>query len=366
MHPCRHNFQPPQHTANTYICAPPGVPGPPGPPGPPGIGYEGKQGIPGVKGEPGEPGAPGMGTLPNYVSLISSDTQTNFLATNLVYYDATIVGNNFSVVSNGLTPPSLAPARWPYTRIQAAVAGVYNLQFSLQVEAKTSSTHVFLIWLRKQSVDVPDSNTEVDVANQLRTVAAWNFVISLAAGEYLELAWSCDKSGGNILAQTSHSPYVPSAIVTVTPVANLGTGPQLYYVSSAPSLPLSIGVGATVFLPSNVISYPTLLSIIQSTTATYTVALTISLEMSRTGGTDSPPDMYLAGYNGSTLTYSLATTPSRHAGTGIAFSTTLMAVASTIGNATNNRLAIVFRNTSASTSYTLIGCTVQYWQIVVQ
>jgi hypothetical protein len=47
-------------------------------------------------------------------------------------------------------------------------------------------------------------------------VAAWNFIISVAAGDYVEIAWFTDNS--NIILEhenaTAVSPAIPSVIIT--------------------------------------------------------------------------------------------------------------------------------------------------------
>jgi len=44
------------------------------------------------------------------------------------------------------------------------------------------------IWFRKNGLDIPDSTTDVALkGNGSEDVAAWNYVISMNAGDYFEL-----------------------------------------------------------------------------------------------------------------------------------------------------------------------------------
>ena len=101
-------------------------------------------------------------------------------------------------------------------------AGVYNIQFSCQLDRAGGGTDTAYIWLRKNGVNVPRSNTAVTVsgnANAAKTVAAWNFVYPANAGDTFQLYWTATATNVVLLSQTYDSlPLIPSAILTVTPV----------------------------------------------------------------------------------------------------------------------------------------------------
>lgn len=112
------------------------------------------------------------------------------------------------------------------SHIIIANGGVYNVQFSFQLhnQGGGGSGQTVQIWLAQNGVAIPDTNTRVDVINNSPyIVAAWNFVLPVDAGDYLELMWSTDNT--NIVidynSSVSPGPAIPSAIVTVTPVANI-------------------------------------------------------------------------------------------------------------------------------------------------
>jgi hypothetical protein len=56
-------------------------------------------------------------------------------------------------------------------------------------------------------------------------IAAWNFVLSMQAGDYFELMWSVDDTNVQIKAVAAAAPVpaIPSAILTVTFVSALST-----------------------------------------------------------------------------------------------------------------------------------------------
>lgn len=97
--------------------------------------------------------------------------------------------------------------------------GVYNFQFSAQLDKTSGGLGVYNIWPAINGVNVANSCTRVRIqGNDAETVAAWNFVFSLKAGDYFELKWSVDNTDCQIVAFPASAPYpaIPSVILTVT------------------------------------------------------------------------------------------------------------------------------------------------------
>ena len=104
------------------------------------------------------------------------------------------------------------------SRVQVTAAGVYNYQFSAQLDSTSGGDHIIYIWIRKNGTDVTDSASQVRLkGNDSELVAAWNWLINLAANDYVELMYSVDDTGIQILAVAAASPVpgIPSVILTV-------------------------------------------------------------------------------------------------------------------------------------------------------
>lgn len=118
----------------------------------------------------------------------------------------------FSIANNTLGRP---------TRITASNAGVYNLQFSAQLNRTTGGTAKQIdIWIRVNESDIANSNTGITMqANDGKIVASWNFLVNLSANQYVELMWTQDDAI-NILAEVAgpNYPATPSVIATITQV----------------------------------------------------------------------------------------------------------------------------------------------------
>jgi hypothetical protein len=121
---------------------------------------------------------------------------------------------NSPVINDGVTLVS-------NSRVTVTRTGIYNLQFSAQVQTTVGGSPDVHIWLRKNGIDVSNSNTGVSIQNQnSKYVAAWNFVESLIAGDYLELIWYVDGGASAQLVAEPAAPAnggvgVPSVILTM-------------------------------------------------------------------------------------------------------------------------------------------------------
>jgi hypothetical protein len=107
-------------------------------------------------------------------------------------------------------------------KIKIANPGVYNIQFSAQLDKTNSSNATVYIWLRKNGTDVPISNTGVAIFGGAdeALVAAWNFFVSASANDYYQLMFAATDNNTRVLYATpSLGPAVPSIILTVNRVA---------------------------------------------------------------------------------------------------------------------------------------------------
>ena len=134
--------------------------------------------------------------------------------------------NTPQVMSANTTTHSSGVVLSASTKFVVLNTGTYNFQFSAQLNKTSSNTDEVAIWFRKNGVDIPYSNTEMQVAKQGSTgklVASWNYVDILNANEYLEIVWaSADITYELLYEPVKTVPYAkpatPSIIVTLTQV----------------------------------------------------------------------------------------------------------------------------------------------------
>ena len=111
------------------------------------------------------------------------------------------------------------------SHIVTSVAGYYNFQFSLQL-AKTGGSNIGIwVWPRVNGVDITNSNTKLQItgSSSSESVAAWNFILPMNAGDYFQLMWAAVDTRAIIKAEAANafSPAIPPAILTATFVSAL-------------------------------------------------------------------------------------------------------------------------------------------------
>lgn len=149
-----------------------------------------------------------VGEARYFGSFYSTQDQTNAGATseNLMTFNNTDLSNGVSVVSS--------------SRITIANTGIYNIQFSAQVDKTDGGDDQVEIWLKKNNSNVANSSTVMTLHSQDgKAVAAWNWFVNASAGDYFQIAWhSADTAMFlNYMAGSSNPtrPAIPSVILTV-------------------------------------------------------------------------------------------------------------------------------------------------------
>jgi len=123
---------------------------------------------------------------------------------------------------------SLDPA--DSSKVIFAVAGYYNLQFSIQLLNAKSSIDNVTLWFRQNGVDIPNTAGVATVPLGPGTtlgaaIAAWNLVTPINAGDYIQLMMASDS--GDTVAGTYPPgtapvhPASPAVIFTATFVSAL-------------------------------------------------------------------------------------------------------------------------------------------------
>jgi hypothetical protein len=147
-----------------------------------------------------------------HASYFDTTTQTNPVANTVNLFTYNSVVSDYEITRG--TPTS---------KIYVANTGIYNFQFSAQLDKSGGSASAVYIWPRVDGVNVPDSNTKIVIDGpNSEIVAAWNFVLVMKAGSYFELAWESSDTAVVIPYEvaTNNRPAIPSIILTVSWVSN--------------------------------------------------------------------------------------------------------------------------------------------------
>jgi len=107
------------------------------------------------------------------------------------------------------------------SRIIIGTAGIYNLQFSVQVNNADNAERTAYIWLRKNGTDITASMGRITIIKSGSLIAGWNYYVESAnTTDYFEIAYAVDNTSVTFptYAATAFGPSTASLITTISPV----------------------------------------------------------------------------------------------------------------------------------------------------
>jgi hypothetical protein len=170
--------------------------------------------------------------LDNLTSVLIGDNGGRFIRFPYgAFHDTTTqsaaaTGTGYAVTFNATDLSNDVTIGTPTSRIVVTNAGIYNFQFSLQLDKSSGAAGHAYIWARVNGVDIANSASEVAVQGTVaETIAAWNFVLPMNVDDYFQLMWSVDDNKIQLKAVAAAAPVpaIPSAILTATFVSALST-----------------------------------------------------------------------------------------------------------------------------------------------
>jgi hypothetical protein len=158
----------------------------------------------------------GSGLSSPYGAFSSNQDQTAVANTaTKMTLNTTDFANNVSISSSEIT---------------VANAGIYNLQFSAQFQNTDTAFQDVYIWLRQNGVDIPGSTGFVSIPNRHagtdgHSIVGWNYFLSMAAEDHIEIYWSVPNVAVNIqhlaASGTPTKPSTQSVVATMSFVSRL-------------------------------------------------------------------------------------------------------------------------------------------------
>jgi len=118
------------------------------------------------------------------------------------------------------------------SKITVTHPGIYNLQFSVQLQNLNNAPQDTFIWLKQNGTDIAGSTGKIGLparknpSDPFHSIIGWNYFVSLAASQYIEIYWSVASADVSIqYYAASGSPTKPS---TQSVVATLSFVSALY------------------------------------------------------------------------------------------------------------------------------------------
>jgi hypothetical protein len=168
------------------------------------------------------------GTYINFPYAAISSNQTQTATTNT----ATLLTFNTTDFINGFTVAS-------GTNITPTYAGLYNLQFSVQLQNLSNASNDVFIWLRQYTAatatlaDITGSTGVVGLparknpGDPFHDIKGWNYFVSMAVGDYLQIVWSTT-DGTNVTIPFYAASGTPTKPSTQSVVATMSFVSALY------------------------------------------------------------------------------------------------------------------------------------------
>ena len=119
------------------------------------------------------------------------------------------------------------------SKITVVNAGIYNLQFSAQLENSSNAPQDVFIWLKQNGTDIVGSTGKVGMparknpGDPFHSIVGWNYYLSMTAGQYVEIYWSTTSADVSIqfyaASGTPTKPSTQSVVATLSFVSALST-----------------------------------------------------------------------------------------------------------------------------------------------
>ena len=149
------------------------------------------------------------------------------------FSDQTTTVNTATLMALGTTDFSNGVSLAANSKITVEYAGIYNLQFSAQLQNLDNAPQDVFIWLKQNGVDITGSTGLVGMPARksagvpFHDIKGWNYFLSMNAGDYVQIYWST--TNVDVTIQTYAASGTPTKPSTASVVATLS------FVSALPT-----------------------------------------------------------------------------------------------------------------------------------
>ena len=151
----------------------------------------------------------GISALKPYGAFYDTTTQTvTSGSTAAMKFNTTDFSQHIEVGNDGLGNPTI---------IQVQKGGIYNLQFSAQINRVSGGSSAnIVVWFRVNGIDLPNSATKKTTeSNHGKDVLAWNIFLNLSANDEVQVMWTQNDAIELLYEAASTYPAIPSVIATI-------------------------------------------------------------------------------------------------------------------------------------------------------
>ena len=147
------------------------------------------------------------------------------------YTTQTATANTATLLTLSNTDFSNAVSLETGSKITVANSGIYNLQFSVQVQNLDNAPQDMYIWLKQNGTDIVGSTGVLGLparknpGDPSHDIKGWNYFLSMNAGDYVQIYWSPTIATFNIptyaASGTPTKPSTASVVATLSCVSAL-------------------------------------------------------------------------------------------------------------------------------------------------
>ena len=141
------------------------------------------------------------------------------------FTDQTTTINTATLMGLSVTDFSNEVSLQTGSKITVANAGVYNLQFSVQLQNLDNAPQDVFIWLKQNGTDITGSTGLVGMPARksagvpFHDIKGWNYFLSMNANDYVQIYWST--TNVDVTIQTYAASGTPTKPSTASVVATL-------------------------------------------------------------------------------------------------------------------------------------------------
>jgi len=141
------------------------------------------------------------------------------------FTDQTTTVNTATLMALSVTDFSNEVSLQTGSKITVANAGIYNLQFSVQLQNLDNAPQDVFIWLKQNGTDITGSTGLVglparkSVGVPFHDIKGWNYFLSMNANDYVQIYWST--TDVDVTIQTYPASGTPTKPSTASVVATL-------------------------------------------------------------------------------------------------------------------------------------------------
>ena len=205
-------------------------------------------------------GGVGAGTILNVTGITSGTLKVGMVLTGGSITAGTFIsaftsgtgGIGTYVVSVSQLKTSATYTGTMTSQIVVSNTGIYNLQFSSQMDKSDAGVDYVHLWLRRNGVDITASTGIISLQGNAPAymMAAWNYLIELIAGDIIELYWASADINMSIINETAQTspfahPAVQSTILSITQQSGIMAGTGLTAINSLTGAVQTLTTGTT-------------------------------------------------------------------------------------------------------------------------